>query len=96
MNFEISIEDKAKKFLEKKGNILKISRMDIVRCCAAYEDLDVSYKKPKNENYEKHQCDDLTIYIQKGLQFKHNCVEIALSGAGPFKTIAIGNLKRLI
>ncbi|MEN1968169.1 CC/Se motif family (seleno)protein [Lentibacillus sp. N15] len=96
MELEISIEDKAKKFLEEKGNILTIFRMDVERSCVAFEDLEVSYEDPKKGNYEKHQCDDVTVYIQKGIQFKHNRVEIVITGIGPFKNIAVEGLKRSV
>lgn len=96
MDLDISIEDKAKEFLKKKGNILMISRMDIDRGCAAFEDLEVSYKKPQTGNYEKHRCGEITVYIQKGIQFKRNYAEIVVSGIGPFKAIAVDGLKRSV
>lgn len=96
MNLDISIEDKAIEFLEKKGNILVISRMDIDRGCAAFEDLKVSYNYPKKGIYDKYQMDDVTVYIQKGLQFKDNYVEVVISGIGPFKAIAIDGLQRSV
>lgn len=96
MELEISMEDKAKEFLVKKGNVLMISRMDIDRGCAAFEDLEVSYQKPHKGNYEKYQYGDIHIYIQKGIQFKDNRVEIVISGLGPFKSIAVDGLKRSV
>lgn len=96
MSLAISMEDKAKDFLEKKHNVLTISRMDIDRGCAGFEDLDISYHNPQSNNYEEYQHQGVTIYIQKGLQFKKSCVEIVVSGIGPFKTIAVDGLKRAV
>lgn len=96
MNLDIYMEDKAKDFLEKKHNILTISRLDIDRGCAGFEDLNITYTKPQHTNYETYYCKNITIYIQKGLEFKENRVEIVISGIGPFKTIAVDGLKRLV
>ncbi|HLR40097.1 MAG TPA: CC/Se motif family (seleno)protein [Virgibacillus sp.] len=96
MNLDFYMEDKAKDFLEKKHNILTISRLDIDRGCAGFEDLDITYTKPQHKNYETYYCKDITVYIQKGLEFKENRVEIVISGVGPFKTIAVDGLKRSV
>lgn len=94
MTVEISIEEKAKKMLMEKGNVLTISRMDIVSGCMSIEEIDVTYEAPKKRNYEKHTCDQVTIYVQKGLRFKENKIRIVTSGIGPFKTISAGSLDR--
>lgn len=96
MNLDIYMEDKAKDFLEKKYNILTISRLDIDRGCAGFEDLEVTYSKPQRKNYDTYYCKNITVYIQKGLEFKNKRVEIVISGIGPFKTIAVDGLKRLV
>lgn len=96
MNLSISMEEKAKDFLEKKHNVLTISRMDIDRGCAGFEDLDISYHNPQNDNYEEYLHHGVTIYVQKGLQFKENHIEIVVSGIGPFKAIAVDGLKRSV
>lgn len=96
MSLEISMEDKAKKFLEKKDNILTISRMDIDRGCSGFEDLDISYHKPRSNSYEEYLHHGVTIYVQTGLSFKEGCVEIVVSGIGPFKAIAVDGLKRSV
>lgn len=94
MFFDISIEEKAIKYLQEKGNILTISRMDIIRGCMSIEEVDVSYKKPHEGNYDMYTYGEVRIYIQKGLHFKNHHINIVISGIGPFKTIAIGNVDR--
>lgn len=94
MQTKISIEDKVKKYLQDKGNILTISRRDIQRGCMGLEDIDISHEVPQQENYEKYIVDGITVYVQHGLQFKENHIKVVKSGVGPFKTIAAGSLDR--
>lgn len=94
MHIKISIEDKIKKHLQDKGNILTISRRDIQRGCMGLEDIDISYEVPQEEGYEKYLVDGVTVYVQHGLQFKDNHIKVVKAGVGPFQTVAVGSLDR--
>lgn len=94
MTLAVDIEKGVKSWVEKKGNILTISRMDIKAGCMGYEDVEVSYKAPTTNNYDYIKQDGLSIYIQQGLNFKKNTVAIGLSGIGRFKQIYVDGLDR--
>ncbi|TRM11654.1 hypothetical protein FH966_08140 [Lentibacillus cibarius] len=90
----ISLDEDAKKFIEKKGNILTIFRSDVRSCCFVYEDVGVKYNSPKNVNYQYIEQEGLSIYVQNNLYFKNNHLNVGLSGIGPFKNIYIEGLDR--
>lgn len=94
MTLAVDIEKGVISWMEKKGNILTISRMDIKTGCMGYEDVEVSYKEPTTNNYDYINQDGLSIYIQQGLNFKNNTVAIGLSGIGRFKQIYVDGLDR--
>ncbi|MET3695819.1 hypothetical protein SAMN05877753_102651 [Bacillus oleivorans] len=94
MDILVSVHDNVKNWMKEKGEILTISKININACCMRYADAQISYKAPEKENYYHIQQDDLSIYIEKGLQFKDNRLTLSLMGIGPFKSIILDGLKR--
>lgn len=96
MNLSVVVEENVKMFMKNKGNIITISSLILPGCCVVMEDIDVSYKVPKNKAmYVLVEQDGLIIYIEKILRFKDDRVILATNGFGPFKYIYAGELKRM-
>lgn len=95
MGIKLNVDQNVIEWLKKKEkDVLTISRLDIMGCCVAHEDIDVNYHVPKKGTYEKIEYGGITIFVEKNLQFKDNYVHISLSGFGPFKHIFVDGLRR--
>ena len=95
MGFYISIDEKTKNWLAKKGNVITISGINIKNCCVPIEDVSVRYGKPDNHHmYDEVKSHGLSFFIEKGLNFKNDVVKIRLSGFAPFQTIRVEGLIR--
>src|SRR5690554_84183 len=90
---QVTLDSGVKEWLIKKGNVLTVSRYEAKSCCIGYEDVDVKYRVPKKGDYKKLNVDELTIYIDKNIRFKHNHLILSLTGLGPFKQIYVDGLE---
>ena len=80
--------------MKKKGHTITLTNF-ILRGCAVLEEIEVTYKEPKDKTqYHLVEQDGLFIYVQKILQFKNDHVSLAIAGIGPFKTLIAEGLKR--
>ncbi|WP_203249293.1 CC/Se motif family (seleno)protein [Sporosarcina beigongshangi] len=94
MGLTIEIEDSVKELMKKKGHTITLASF-ILRGCAVLEEIEVTYKEPKDKTqYQLVEQDGLFIYVQKTLRFKNDQVSIVVAGIGPFKTMVAGDLKR--
>ncbi|ARA97845.1 MULTISPECIES: CC/Se motif family (seleno)protein [Geobacillus] len=94
MDYSISIDDNARKWLRKKGSVLTISKFQATHCCVPASEVWVEFQRPENENlYKKIVQHGITCFIEKGLEFKQNHLKVKLTGPPFFKTIRVEGLK---
>ena len=93
MTISIEVDDKVKKWIKKKGNILTISSRIAPGCCVSSEELDISYKRPKKEmNYTLIEQEDYFIYLQKGIPLKKNELHLSMMGKSIFSMVYVDGL----
>ncbi|WP_169819164.1 CC/Se motif family (seleno)protein [Anaerobacillus arseniciselenatis] len=83
------MDHKTKTWIKKKGNYLTIKTVRVAGCCVGRPiDLLTKVGKP-NELKMFHQIslDDITVYVQKGVNFKNDQITLNLFGIGLFKII---------
>lgn len=95
MFLQVSFDDGAKKLIDEKGSLLTISSISIENCCVPINEVSVQYNKPENTAmfYELKK-DNISLYIDKKLQFKNDFINIKRSGFGPFQTIRVEGVSR--
>ncbi len=95
MEISVSLDEKVRELIKRKGNVLTVSRLDLNDCCVPTDELWTEYKAPENLNHyyvvKDHSCH---FFIQKGLNFRNNQVELKTFGIKPFKTIRVEGLIR--
>lgn len=90
MDVRVSIDEKAKDVIKVKGHILAISRLNIENCCVPIGEVIIHFKKPEHEKlFHKILVENITIYIDKSLDFKNNLLRIKQAGIGRFRTVRI-------
>lgn len=90
VSLKVSIEDKAKAVIKEKGSILTISSTSIENCCVPIGEVMIQFGEPKSSSgFEKINLDDITLYIDKKLEFKNELVHIKPTGIGPFRTVRV-------
>lgn len=90
MRFQVSIDDKAKDVINQKGNLLTISQVSINNCCVPIGEVNIQFKKPDHpERFNKINEGDISLFVDKKLDFKNELIHIRYSGFGPFRTIRI-------
>lgn len=95
MALTIEMDEKTRNWIHEKGDVVTVSRFDVRGCCVSMEDVEVKAKMPKKENlYLSYKQDGITIYVQKGMQFKNDKLEIAMNGMGVFRYLIADGLKR--
>lgn len=90
MGIRVSIEGKARNIIHEKGNFLTISRLSIDNCCVPISDVMIRYKKPENLNmFNEIKTENISLYVDKKLDFKNELICIKHSGFGPFRTVRV-------
>lgn len=90
MSLNVSIEDKAKAVIKEKGNLLTISSLSIENCCVPIGEVMIQYREPDEPNmFNKISLENITLYIDKKLDFKNKFVQIKHTGFGPFRTVRV-------
>ena len=90
------MDHKTKSWIEKKGNYLTVKTVKAAgRCIGRPIDLSTEIGKP-NELQMFHQIslEDITVYVQKGVNFKEDQITLNLFGVGFFKIITAQGITR--
>lgn len=96
MSLQVTLDDRAREWLLNKSRIITISSLSVNNCCVPIEEGSIEFKEPVNKTqFIQKQVGELLFYIQRGLNFRNNNVQIKLSGFSLFKTLRIEGLKRL-
>ncbi len=94
MDYSISIDDKAREWLKRKGGVLTISKFQAAHCCVPGSELWIEFRKPENESlYEKIVQEGITCFIEKGLECKQNHLQIKMDLSPFFNTIRVEGFK---
>lgn len=95
MNIQVSIDAQAKDVITSKGNVLAISRLNIENCCVPIAEVVVNYKKPEHvKMFHQILIENITLYIDKSLDFKKNIIHIKHTGFGKFRTVRVEGVAR--
>jgi hypothetical protein len=96
MTFKINIDNEAKSWIEKKGKYLTVKTLKAGGCCGGGPiELATEVGIPDEANlFEQISLDNITIYIQKGINAKDNQITLKLSGFGFFKYITALGISR--
>ena len=90
MDIQVSMEEKARDVISGKGNILTVSFLSIENCCVPIGEVAIRYQKPENlEMFHQMNINNITLYIDKRIDFKKNMIKIKHSGIGPFRTVRV-------
>lgn len=93
MDVSIKVDKAVEEWMKKKKRTtLTISFIATQSCCIGVEDVEVSYKKPKKNNYELIQRNGLSIYLERGLLLKEKELHLSLMGKSIFSSIHVEGL----
>ena len=95
MELQISIDEKAQNFLSKKGNMMTLSSICLESCCVPIHEVVIQYTKPeKLQMFKEIKLGNISLFIDKKLEFKDRVIKLKHSGFGPFQTIQVDGLTR--
>lgn len=93
MAISVKVDEAVQEWMKKKGRtIITVSLRATRTCCVGAEDVDISYKKPRNNNYMLIQHNGLFIYLAKGLPLRKNELHLSMMGKSVFSSIHIEGL----
>mgnify|MGYP001289219400 CR=1 FL=1 len=95
MDLQVLIDEKAKNFISKKGNLITITSLSIDNCCVPISEVSIQYKEPDDPKmFKEMKSGDISLFIDKKLEFKDCFVKIKHSGFGPFQSVQVDGLVR--
>jgi hypothetical protein len=85
----IEVEEKAKNWLQTKGEQLSVKTIAVNACCAPpIQEIVTHLGKPKDAHlYYEIKVDNLSIFVEKPL-YSNEKMTLKLAGLGIFKTIS--------
>ncbi len=95
MELDIAIDEKAKQLISKKGNLITISSQSIENCCVPINEVSVLFNKPDNpQMFNEMKTGNISLYVDKKLEFKNQLINIKHTGVGPFQTVKVDGIVR--
>lgn len=90
MTIQMAMEEKARDIIREKGNLLTISSLSIENCCVPVNDVMIQFKKPDHpQMFNEIKTEDISVYVDKKLEFKNDLIRIKHSGFGRFRTVKV-------
>ncbi|WP_034553382.1 hypothetical protein [Carnobacterium funditum] len=94
MAISIKVDEAVQDWMKKKNRtIITVSLEATGTCCVGGEDVDISYKNPRNNNYMLIQQNSLFIYLAKGLPLRKNELHLSMMGKSVFSSIHIEGIR---
>ena len=94
MAISIKVDEAVQEWMKKKNRtVITVSLRATRTCCVGAVDVDISYKKPQNNNYMLIQHNGLFIYLDKRLPLRKNELHLSMMGKSIFSSIHIEGLR---